>query len=181
MLVVYPCPQQIITNTIVLGYAQCWQYILHCTFGCILDKAKWGGHYVDIRCCQPIRCPLITDGERSKWWHRICEPSFLFPTEGRRGCYCVVEYAGWRCPRLPLPHQCFPIRRQYPQQSQYQFPPHLRLEGLLYLIRVTPNLQISPAGPLRESWRWTHKCHPPQSYDVNTQFVPWAIRIVWRG
>ena len=59
-------------------------------------KAKWGEHYDGIRCCQPIRCSLITDGERSEWWHIICTRSSLFPTEGRRGCCCLVEYAGWR-------------------------------------------------------------------------------------
>jgi len=59
----------------------------------MITGAKWERHSFDIRCCQPIRCPLITNGVQTGWCHMMCAPSYCcFPRRrDESSTYCNMQ------------------------------------------------------------------------------------------
>ena len=134
----------------------------------MIKGAKWGRHSFDIRCCQPIRCPLITNGVRNGWWHVwYVHHHILFPTEGRR-VFHLVQYAGrWTGVVSPSTTSAPPPRGSIPNYPKYKVLLHHRLEGLLHLICIVPNLQIIPGRSLAQIL----EMDPQHTYISSSTFI----------
>ena len=111
------------------------------------DEVKGWRHLIDIRCCQPIRCPTLTGNVCNRWWHMMCTITFLFPRTGEVALVIIVS----KMTLLPP----LPLQNQYSSHSKVVSPAIQEFNSLYNLGHrsaaiiciVYPHLQIIPAGP----------------------------------
>ena len=108
-----------------------------------LKGTKWGRHSNGIRCCQPIRCLLITDGVRSGWWHiwHYVHHRILISHGGKTMLLRCVVYRMVMTSSPPLP----PVLlhpKVVPQLFKLIIHPASSARGSAIIFRIIPNLQI---------------------------------------